>query len=933
MDGYQEFLLTVRRDLNCLTDSDRGLRRGAIVKLDKTLLSGGKTPPEFVRRFFLEELHKPLFRMFADQTEKCRELSIMMTRQLVDIVPVADLENVLPLLLAALLGRLRTLPFPEQSEELRLEALRLLSHVFDICKERLNPFASDILDGLSKALTDTCPDAKKECCEITKKVTLYFDAERVGRAGGPLIASLLANLRHQQWKVRRATLDSLGALLSLEAPMLDHMEEAMPHLNLLLADHTPAVRQCLAECLERWLLRGLGFRPLLVTAFEDDGGPVGFEKYEHRLLLLLLGLVADEDAEQVGPLALGGLERVAALKQEVLRRQAEAERAREAARRKAGQEGLPGAAIDATADPEVVPEFDYGTLQGLLPEPFASGRVPAVLTTTYVHRHLQAILPQVLANLTQWTSDIRTAAARLLRVVLVLVNRQIAPFLDQVLVHLYKASSDDEPLVARAALQCAEMAGAFIDADLVLGLLGRHLGVRPDGGSASRSGPGVEELWPQTRTGRQITRVVQDVVDGVRNFTATSVENRRQVFAVLAHLLRPVPGVGALAPGDVRTTIRFLEEGALSDDLLPWVLGAAQSLLHAGGSNCVGEWPRIFDLLLRMRSGEECDAVAVDAAMDQLAGLCGRPRRELYEEHLRARLGELLCGADMELWEERNAKRHVLETLLRNAGAAAAEHVGALVPVIARQAAPEDACVPARIDLLGLVHFLVTGEDPAMTEALRQHAATLLRSVLIPNCTWRPGQSNTKIRKGGMVCIHAMLQRHLVPASALNGSFTDLLPILKSCLDDSWSPDNRLIACLVLSCTLFELQAEINSEQLREVYPELLKRLDDSNDKIRAAVCEALTVFFKCLPANWSRSLYEYILRTLFVHLDDPNPEIQQGIYGVLEAAVRQDPATFVREAQVAAAKSSHPRVCEELARLGEGLLRASLDEAGNAMS
>ena len=59
-----------------------------------------------------------------------------------------------------------------------------------------------------------------------------------------------------------------------------------------------------------------------------------------------------------------------------------------------------------------------------------------------------------------------------------------------------------------------------------------------------------------------------------------------------------------------------------------------------------------------------------------------------------------------------------------------------------------------------------------------------------------------------------------------------------------------------------------------KVYPELLKRLDDSNDKIRVAVCEASTwfqqlwqlllllqqaldVFFKCLPQNWSRTLYE----------------------------------------------------------------------------
>merc|ERR1712188_233496 len=136
-----------------------------------------------------------------------------------------------------------------------------------------------------------------------------------------------------------------------------------------------------------------------------------------------------------------------------------------------------------------------------------------------------------------------------------------------------------------------------------------------------------------------------------------------------------------------------------------------------------------------------------------------------------------------------------------------------------------------------------------------------------------------------------------------------------------------MVATLVLTCVLKEIQAEITSEELREVYPELLKRLDDSNDKIRIAVCDALTAFFKCLPPGWSRSLYEYVLRTLFVHLDDPNPEIQQAIYGVLEAAVHQDYAAFIAEAKAAAAKSAHPRMCEELLRLSQSLQKASLDE------
>lgn len=946
MDGYQEFLLSVRRDINCLCDTDRAVRRGAVVKLEKALLSGGKTQvaPAYLQRLFLEELHKPLFRMFADQGEKCREVSLSMTLRFSDLLPVQEVENVLPLLLAALLGRFRSQPFPEQSEELRLEALRVLSHLFDVCKEKLNPFASDILDALSKALTDSCPDAKKECCEITKKVSQYFDAERVSRAANPLVGSLLANLKHQQWKVRRATLESIGALLLQEATMMDHMEDVLPHLNALLNDRTPGVRQSLAETLERWLIKGLSFRVLPASNNFDDDGPEGFEKFESRLLILLLGVAADEEAEQVGAIALGGLERVAALKHEVLLKRAAKEREREEARRKAkeAREGKAEGYMEQEPeesknpkcqDPEVVAAFDYASVLPLLPEPFAAGRLPAPLTTTYVKMHLSSILPQVLGNLTQWTTEIRESAARLLQVMLVVANKHIAPFLDAVLVHLYKAQGDDDQKVSTISRLCASMVGVFLESEMVLEIVGRHLGLKHEGGQ--RKGTSFDELWPQDKHGRQTTRTVQDVLSGVKNFAATTAESRRQVFIVLAKLLHPTSATSGdfrrpLTQQEVKLALRFLEEGVRSE-LLPAVLAATESLLQAGQGACVDEWPRIFDLLLRMKSGEECNVQTVDANIDHLARLLGRSQLQLYEEHLRSRLGELLQGADAVLWEDTSPNRHILETLLRNAGAAVADHVGKLMPVLARQASPEDASASARVDLLGLVHFLVNEEDAALGEAVKENSLALLDGVLLPNCSWRPGQSNGKIRRGGMVCVHAILRRHLVPPAVLNEVFVDLMPILKSCLDDSWSPDNRMIACLVLSCTLSDLQAEINGEQLREVYPELLKRLDDSNDKIRVAVCEALDVFFKCLPHNWSRSLFEYILRNLFVHLDDPNPEIQQGIYTVLQSAVHQDYATFLKEAQSAVSKSSHPRLCEELVRLAESLQKASGEDVAAA--
>merc|ERR1711865_988261 len=79
-----------------------------------------------------------------------------------------------------------------------------------------------------------------------------------------------------------------------------------------------------------------------------------------------------------------------------------------------------------------------------------------------------------------------------------------------------------------------------------------------------------------------------------------------------------------------------------------------------------------------------------------------------------------------------------------------------------------------------------------------------------------------------------------------------------------------------------------------------------------------------CHPTGAVRSMSTFC--ALFVHLDDPNPEIQEGIYGVLQAAVHQDYVTFAAEAKTAVAKSAHPRQCEELLRLAQSLQQAQLD-------
>ena len=73
---------------------------------------------------------------------------------------------------------------------------------------------------------------------------------------------------------------------------------------------------------------------------------------------------------------------------------------------------------------------------------------------------------------------------------------------------------------------------------------------------------------------------------------------------------------------------------------------------------------------------------------------------------------------------------------------------------------------------------------------------------------------------------------HLIEARELNECLSDMSPPMMTCEDDSWSPDNWMVAVVTASAQLF-MQSIVYAEQLREIYPDLLKRLADSNVSIQ----------------------------------------------------------------------------------------------------
>jgi hypothetical protein len=90
---------------------------------------------------------------------------------------------------------------------------------------------------------------------------------------------------------------------------------------------------------------------------------------------------------------------------------------------------------------------------------------------------------------------------------------------------------------------------------------------------------------------------------------------------------------------------------------------------------------------------------------------------------------------------------------------------------------------------------------------------------------------------------------------------------------------------------------DFDMEVLREVYPSLLKRLDDSVDEIRIRSGEAFATLFAILESlitpsgNYRHrrqsvpSFFQYVVSALSVHVDDLNREVKAAMKFALKAA------------------------------------------------
>lgn len=191
---------------------------------------------------------------------------------------------------------------------------------------------------------------------------------------------------------------------------------------------------------------------------------------------------------------------------------------------------------------------------------------------------------------------------------------------------------------------------------------------------------------------------------------------------------------------------------------------------------------------------------------------------------------------------------------------------------------------------------------------------TIILNAIVPNLTWKPGGMASSLRKLSLAVLFTVVRRCNHMFVSLSKCSPLLFPRLKSNLKD----DDRTVREIAIS-TLGELfqNQKLEVEVVHNLYPDLIKLLDDSDRSVRCKACVTLKLFLACAPINhFQGTAIEYIVETLFIHLDDTDTLLQRKVYDTILSAISVNAEVVIRHSELSLSSHQSPKLCQMLLEL-----------------
>lgn len=293
---------------------------------------------------------------------------------------------------------------------------------------------------------------------------------------------------------------------------------------------------------------------------------------------------------------------------------------------------------------------------------------------------------------------------------------------------------------------------------------------------------------------------------------------------------------------------------------------------------------KLFYLLLILGSIPETQVIhsQILKSLDNLSLFCGFDNLEgLYALELKNILGKFVTN--YKDWRRNSPDRFAFDLYVKKANKSLENNWREVLIIIANCTEAERD-IEMRIDMVILIEYLLDNSE--IKEQIKFYSEFIILEILLPATMWKAQRPNYKVRKAALVCLIRIFKNNLIDVETLNEIFDKILNVLKSSSEDDWDPELRYLSLSALKSVLEFYNTKISLDQLNEVYPVLIKRLDDSQDSNRILVCSLFLIFFNIAKeVRISEGTCDYIVSTSFIHLDDPNENIRNSVLKFMEKA------------------------------------------------
>uniref|UniRef100_A0A8C6NH69 Dynein axonemal assembly factor 5 n=1 Tax=Nothobranchius furzeri TaxID=105023 RepID=A0A8C6NH69_NOTFU len=462
-----------------------------------------------------------------------------------------------------------------------------------------------------------------------------------------------------------------------------------------------------------------------------------------------------------------------------------------------------------------------------------------------VVRNLGRLVPAISHDVTDWLVPTRVRTSQLLSVLLLHAEDHTTQHLQPLLATLYRACADSERDVVNNCLAAANLMGTFVPPPVFLKLLLDHV-TSP----YSSSHP-----WPPLM-------VLAAVLGGCS----------RELLK--PHLQQIANTLVQPAVCQEYQQVMYLEQ----------LLACVTVLLNQCESECGSVSLQLLQVLVTVQSlstEPQLSAKAMEST-HSLSKVQGLDSTELYRRHMRQLLDWL--SASVNTWTSYSPQRLQLQIIVMQSGPVIGEFVSQLMPLLHSCLQPDKDTEMRMMIFTMLAKLLLDANNTLDSKGhFREESEKFVCDILLPNLVWRAGRTAGAVRTSALSCLLALLHGGSITSHVLKCEAEQLSPRVFSALEED-SQTSRLFACRSLSAMLGLIGTSLHHEALNKIYPELLKRLDDSSEEVRGIALQAVGLWLSSLTTDYNPELcaphLQLLFQQLLLHLDDPNSSVQDQVLG-----------------------------------------------------